>query len=92
MAGAKDGRTLRRRLVGIGSREQEALDDFLMIEIISEIEAARNECRFEEDGVKREDKGGHCKSSVDGSISVKIDRTLDIFATKKSLKVLGPAS
>ena len=40
MTGATEGRTLRRRLVGIGSREHEALEDFLITEIISEIEAA----------------------------------------------------
>ena len=79
MTGASTGRTSRRREVGIGSRTQEALEAFLMMEIISVNVAVRKECNFEVDETRREFNDGQCKLSIEDSIVASTDRIFEIF-------------
>ena len=87
MTGAKIGRMSRRRLVGIGSKGQEAFDAFLMMEVISETVAGLKLSNLEEEGIRSEFRGGHCKLSIDVSILARRVLIFDIFDTKNSLKV-----
>ena len=55
---AIEERMSRSRLVGIGSREHEAFDAFLMMAVISSAVVSLNEHNFDDDGSRRESSGG----------------------------------
>ena len=56
MVVAIEERMSRSRLVGIGSKEHEAFDAFLMMAVISSAVVSLNE-----DGLRRESSGGQCR-------------------------------
>ena len=51
--GASTGKTSRRRVVGIGSRGQDAFDESLIIDVISSTDAGINDVNFEADEASR---------------------------------------
>ena len=58
-------RTSFRSRVGIGSRGHEALDAFLMIDVISDVVAGLKLCSSEADDERRELTGGQFKSQAE---------------------------
>ena len=85
--GARAGRTSWSKLVGSGSKGQEALDDFLMIEVISETVAGVKVVNLEDDGMSNDSNGGQCRVSIVFSMSARMFRMLEIFVIKNSLKI-----
>ena len=62
ITGAIDGSKSRSKLVGIGSREQDALDAFLMMDEISPDVVSLKFSNFDEDGLSNVSKGGQFSS------------------------------
>ena len=87
MIGARRGSSSHRSLVGIGSREQEALEDLEIIELISETVVGLKFCNFDEEGDSNESRGGQAMSTVDVSKAASDVLIVEIFVTKYSLKV-----
>ena len=65
MIGDSTDRTSFRSRVGIGSRGHEALDAFLMIDVISDVVAGLKLWSSEADDERRELTGGQFKSQVE---------------------------
>ena len=86
ITGAMVGRMSHSRLVGIGSKGHEALEDFLMVAMISEMVAGLKESNLE-DLDSRVSNGGHCNASIEDSMIERSVRIFDIFETKKLLKI-----
>ena len=69
MIGDSTDRTSFRSRVGIGSRGHEALDAFLMIDVMSDVVAGLKLCSSEVDDERRELTGGQFKSLVEVALS-----------------------
>ena len=87
MTGARRGSRSRRRLVGIGSRGQEALEAFEIMELISESVVGLKWSNFDDDGESKESRGGQAMSTVDVSKTERDERIVEILVTKYSLNV-----
>jgi hypothetical protein len=87
MTGARRWSRSRRRLVGIGSREQEAFEALEMMALISETVVGLKCSNLDVDGVSKESIGGQAMSTVDVSKTVSEVLIVQIFLTKYSLNV-----
>ena len=86
ITGTTVGRMSQRRLVGIGSKRHEALEYFLIIEIILGTVVGLKECNLE-DLESKVSTGGHCKLATEDSMLSRSVRMFVILDIEKFLKI-----
>ena len=84
--GTRTGRRAQRRFVGIGSKEQDALDEFVIMVVTSKSVVGLEADSLDLYGGSKVFKGGQASSAVEDSQVTSRVRIFDIFATKEFIK------